>query len=34
MKILAVSDEVVDFLYSPHIKVNYSDVELILKFQF
>lgn len=30
MKILAVSDEVVDFLYSPHIKVNTSDVELIL----
>lgn len=30
MKILAVSDEVVDFLYSPHIKVNCSDVELIL----
>ena len=30
MKILAVSDEVVDFLYSPHIKVKCSDVELIL----
>jgi hypothetical protein len=30
MKILAVSDEVVDFLYSPRIKIDYSDVELIL----
>ena len=30
MKILAVSDEIVDFLYSPHIRMSYSDVELIL----
>lgn len=30
MKILAVSDAVVDFLYSPQIKINHSDVDLIL----
>jgi uncharacterized protein len=30
VKILAVSDEVVDFLYSPRIKDRYSDVDLVL----
>lgn len=30
MKILAVSDEIVDFLYSPRLRVNCFDVELIL----
>ena len=30
MKILAISDEVVDFLYSPRIKDNYADVDLVI----
>jgi uncharacterized protein len=30
MKILAVSDEVVEFLYSPRIKEQYADVDLVL----
>jgi hypothetical protein len=30
MKILALSDEVVDFLYSPRIKDKYADVDLVL----
>jgi hypothetical protein len=30
MKILALSDEVVDFLYSPRIKDAYADVDLVL----
>ncbi len=30
MKILAVSDEVVDFIYSPQIKDKYADVDLVL----
>jgi len=30
MKILAVSDEVVDFIYSPRIRDKYADVDLIL----
>ncbi|MBI3761470.1 MAG: metallophosphoesterase [Chloroflexi bacterium] len=30
MKILALSDEVVDHIYSPQIKVNYADVDLVL----
>ena len=30
MKILAISDEVVDFLYSPRLKEQYADVDLIL----
>ena len=30
MKILAISDEVVDFIYSPQIKEKYADVDLVL----
>lgn len=30
MKLLAISDEVVDFLYSPRIKDQYADVDLVL----
>lgn len=30
MKILAISDEVVDFIYSPQIKDKYADVDLVL----
>src|SRR5574341_180952 len=30
MKILALSDEVVDFIYSPRIKEKYADVDLVL----
>jgi hypothetical protein len=30
MKILALSDEVVDYLYSPRIKDNYADVDLVI----
>lgn len=30
VKILALSDEVVDFLYSPQIKERYGDVDLVL----
>ncbi len=30
MKILAISDEVVDFIYSPQIKQKYADVDLVL----
>ena len=30
MKILALSDEVVDFIYSPRIKEQYADVDLVL----
>lgn len=30
MKILALSDEVVDFIYSPQIKDHYADVDLVL----
>ena len=30
MKILAISDEVVDFIYSPQIKAKYADVDLVL----
>lgn len=30
MKILAVSDEVVEFIYSPRIKEQYADVDLVL----
>ena len=30
MKILAISDEVVDFIYSPRIKDKYADVDLVL----
>lgn len=30
MKILAISDEVVDLLYSPRIKERYADVDLVL----
>ncbi len=30
MKILAISDEVVDLLYSPRIKQKYADVDLVL----
>ncbi len=30
MKILAISDEVVEFLYSPRIKEQYADVDLVL----
>ncbi len=30
MKILAVSDEVIDFIYSPQIKDKYADVDLVL----
>jgi Icc-related predicted phosphoesterase len=30
VKILAISDEVVDFIYSPQIKDKYADVDLVL----
>lgn len=30
MKILAISDEVVDFLYSPRIKDQYADVDVVV----
>jgi len=30
VKILAISDEVVDFIYSPQIKEKYADVDLVL----
>jgi Icc-related predicted phosphoesterase len=30
VKILAISDEVVDFIYSPRIKDKYADVDLVL----
>ena len=30
MKILAISDEVVDFIYSPLVKEHYADVDLVL----
>jgi hypothetical protein len=30
VKILAISDEVVDFIYSPQIKNKYADVDLVL----
>ena len=30
MRILAVSDEVVDFIYRHQLKINHSDVDLIL----
>ncbi len=30
MKILAISDEVVDFLYSPRLKEQYAEVDLVL----
>lgn len=30
MKILAISDEVVDFIYSPQIKNKFADVDLVL----
>ena len=30
MKILAISDEVVDFIYSPQIKAKYADIDLVL----
>ncbi len=30
MKILALSDEVVDFIYSPHVKDRFGDVDLVI----
>src|SRR5215210_4093008 len=30
MKILAISDEVVEFLYGPQLKEQYADVDLVL----
>jgi predicted phosphodiesterase len=30
MKILTVSDKVVDFIYSPQLKEKFGDVELVL----
>ncbi len=30
MKILALSDEVVDFIYSPRVKEQYADVDLVI----
>ncbi len=30
MKILALSDEVVDFIYSPHVKERFGDVDLVI----